>query len=373
MGLFGGNSNNGELEELREKNRALENKNDELSQALAAAENELLQLKTQVVESSNVDNYFHAALWQTLSSADSVRTAFVDLAKNLNADFKIAIEAAQNLDSAQTNLRHLSHAFQQIVQAESKTASHIHSLSEKLDNIDAFVQLLQDIADQTHLLALNASIEATRAGEHGRGFSVVANEVRKLAERTGSAAYEISNLIHFVANGTTTARQQVKNSSDQAQIYWTQSRESAATVADILLQASYMVKALFKASRASFLDVLQFDHFTFKLNVYRAFIGLIEADPAAISDHRSCRLAKWYYDNEGGAQEYANNQAFAQLEAPHEMLHQSAKEALAAKAAGQMERAKNSLIAMEEASRQVNDLLSQMANESESQFPTNKH
>ena len=86
MGLFGGSSNGSELEELQEKNRALEAKKRELTESLAAAKNELARVKSQRAESggANVrnDQYFHTALGQTYASVEDVRNSFVDLANN---------------------------------------------------------------------------------------------------------------------------------------------------------------------------------------------------------------------------------------------------------------------------------------------------
>ncbi len=104
-----------------------------------------------------------------------------------------------------------------ITSSASEAAEYVKDLEKQANDINSIIEVISDIADQTNLLALNAAIEAARAGEHGRGFAVVADEVRHLAEKTGKATVEIDRMIKSIGIGTEKAVASMKDNSDQVE------------------------------------------------------------------------------------------------------------------------------------------------------------
>lgn len=117
---------------------------------------------------------------------------------------KYSIEGGQKITEAKEGM-------QKIVVAANETGSSIESLTKKTEQIGEITKVINEIADQTNLLALNAAIEAARAGEQGRGFAVVADEVRKLAERTLKATKEIGDMVAEIQNESHNANASMHN------------------------------------------------------------------------------------------------------------------------------------------------------------------
>jgi len=126
----------------------------------------------------------------------------LNIADNMGSTQRLAQENAQQTQIGRTSMNEASSSLEQIAGALNSTATVINTLGQRSQEIGGIVGVITSIAEQTNLLALNAAIEAARAGEQGRGFAVVADEVRNLASRTRQATDEISGMIHSIQQET---------------------------------------------------------------------------------------------------------------------------------------------------------------------------
>ncbi len=126
----------------------------------------------------------------------------LNIADNMGSTQRLAQENAQQTHIGRESMEQASASLEQIAGALNSTATVINTLGQRSQEIGGIVGVITAIADQTNLLALNAAIEAARAGEQGRGFAVVADEVRNLASRTREATDEISQMINSIQQET---------------------------------------------------------------------------------------------------------------------------------------------------------------------------
>ncbi len=149
---------------------------------------------------------------QVSTAIEEMTATILESSKNTSEAAERAGEAASKSREGSRLAEDTSTGMGELVDSSNVTARNIEGLAEKATAINEIIKVIDDIADQTNLLALNAAIEAARAGEQGRGFAVVADEVRKLAERTTKATKEVAETIKGIQQDVSRANEQINES-----------------------------------------------------------------------------------------------------------------------------------------------------------------
>lgn len=207
---------------------------------IAQSANSVATAATQVLSSSemmatNAEEVAAQAATVAVASEQMAATAN-EVAGNCSLAAHSSRQANDSAESGSQIVESTMAAINRISAGVKETALNIETLGNRSEEIGAIVETIEEIADQTNLLALNAAIEAARAGEQGRGFAVVADEVRALAERTTQATKEISKTIKFIQVETRSAVSLMHEEVQEAEHGTIEAAKSGEALKDILEQ-----------------------------------------------------------------------------------------------------------------------------------------
>jgi methyl-accepting chemotaxis protein len=209
------------------------------------------ELSSQIEESSQGAGHQANRINETATAVEEMTASVLEIARNAETTASLTEKSKDSAEQGCKQMDQVKHDVQGIDEGFKQVYASVSDLSHKADGIGSIAQTIEDIADQTNLLALNAAIEAARAGEAGRGFAVVADEVRKLAEKTMVATKEVGEAVTGIqrgVSGTLSGMDRTKQIIEQSMIQTDKAAKALSGILDLFAQSSDQVRTIATAA-----------------------------------------------------------------------------------------------------------------------------
>ncbi|WP_294967015.1 methyl-accepting chemotaxis protein, partial [Sulfurimonas sp.] len=257
----------------------------------------------------------------SIHNANNLSESMKENIENVEHVNKLNKETQEVISRVNSSTDEITQAISSITEMISDSRTSSEQLNSNVEEIYNVISLIKDISDQTNLLALNAAIEAARAGEHGRGFAVVADEVRKLAERTQKATSEVEANISVLKQNSMSMTENSELIEEHAHLSQTKLEVFKETLGELIINSGKITDGNTIIGHELFINTAKLDHMVLKNNSYSAaFEGKAVS---SLGDHINCRLGQWY-DNKG-RENFGDNNNFVSLSKPHKEVHENIK------------------------------------------------